>query len=59
MVIVFDDDRPRLEELFESVELAGRVAHPYSMPYQHFDVWVCRRLKVFLRALWPQLRNLG
>jgi hypothetical protein len=59
VLIVFDDDRETLERLFESVELAGRVEHPYSMPYQHFDVWLCRRPKVSLRAIWPRLRELG
>jgi hypothetical protein len=59
VLIVFDDDRPRLEELYESVEYGGRVEHPYSMPYQHFDVWVCRRPRVSLRAIWPSLRQLG
>jgi len=59
VLIVFDDDRERLESLFESVELAGRVEHPYSMPYQHFDVWLCRKPRVSLRAIWPTLRELG
>jgi hypothetical protein len=59
VLIVFDDDRRRLEELYESVEYGGRVEHPYSMPYQHFDVWVCRKPKVSLRAVWPELRKLG
>ncbi len=59
VLIVLDDDRETLEGLFESVEYGGRVAHPYSMPYQHFDVWVCRRPKVPLRELWPRLRQLG
>jgi hypothetical protein len=59
VLIVFDDDRETLESLFESVELAGRVEHPYSMPYQHFDVWLCRRPKVSFRATWPRFRELG
>jgi hypothetical protein len=59
VMIVLDDDRPRLDELFEKVEYGGRVEHAYSMPYQHFDVWVCRGLKVPLARLWPSLRNLG
>ncbi len=59
VIIVLDDDRPRLEELFESIEYGGRVEHPYSMPYQHFDVWICRGLRVPLARLWPELRNLG
>jgi Dolichyl-phosphate-mannose-protein mannosyltransferase len=59
VLIVLDDDRETLERLFESVEYGGRVEHPYSMPYQHFDVWVCRKPRVPLRELWPRLRELG
>ncbi len=59
VMIIFDDDRERLESLFESVEVAGRVEHPYSMPYQHFDVWLCRKPRVSFRAIWPTLRKLG
>jgi hypothetical protein len=56
VVIVLDDDRETLERYFDSVELAGRVEHPYSMPYQHFDVWVCRGLKVPMAELWPLVK---
>jgi len=59
VLIVFDDDRETLERLFSEVSPAGVVTHPYSMPYQHFDVWVCRKPKVSLRELWPRLRKLG
>jgi hypothetical protein len=44
--IGLDDDRETLERLFQRVELAGHVSHPYSMPYEHFDVYVCRGLKM-------------
>jgi hypothetical protein len=59
VLIVLDDDRETLLTLFEEVEHAGVVSHPYSMPYQHFDVFVCRKPKVSLRTLWPRLRQLG
>lgn len=57
VVIVLDDDRETLERHFESVELAGRVEHPYSMPYQHFDVWVCRGPKTPMAELWPLVKS--
>jgi 4-amino-4-deoxy-L-arabinose transferase-like glycosyltransferase len=59
VVIVLDDERENLERYFESVELAGRVEHPYSMPYEHFDVWICRGLKVPMSELWPMVKNYG
>jgi hypothetical protein len=57
VMIVLDDDRETLEGLFESVEPAGHVFHPYSMPYQHFDVWVCRGLKIPMAELWPRVKS--
>ena len=58
VMIVMDDDRETLERIFDSVEWAGRVEHRYSMPYQHFDVFVCRRPRVTLAEIWPRLRQL-
>jgi hypothetical protein len=57
VLIVMDDDRETLERLFGSVQLAGRVDHPYSMPYQHFDVFVCRAPRQSLAALWPHVKK--
>ena len=57
IMIVLDDNKATLEKLFDSVELAGHVGHPYSMPYEHFDVFVCRGLREPLAELWPKLKN--
>jgi hypothetical protein len=27
------------------------------MPYQHFDIFVCRRMKMPFADLWPRIRN--
>lgn len=59
VLIVLGDRREPLERLFESVTLAGRVAHPYAMPYQQFDVFVCRKPRASLPRIWPRLRKLG
>ncbi len=57
VMIVMDDDRETLEKLFDDVELAGHVKHPYSMPYQQFDVYVCRRPHRPLAEWWPGLKQ--
>jgi hypothetical protein len=59
VLIVMDDEKETLERYFARVEKGARVEHPYSMPYQHFDVWICREPKVSLREIWPNLRELG
>jgi 4-amino-4-deoxy-L-arabinose transferase-like glycosyltransferase len=56
VMIVLDDDRETLERLFQHVELAGHVSHPYSMPYEHFDVYVCRGLKMPMAELWARVK---
>jgi hypothetical protein len=57
VMIVMDDTRGRLAQLFRDVRWAGHVEHPYSMPYEHFDVFVCRGPRVALPALWPQIKR--
>ena len=56
-MIVMDDDQETLEKLFTSVRKAGRVYHPYSMPYQHFDIFYCQGMHPPLQELWPRLKR--
>jgi len=56
-MIVMGDRQARLEELFGSVQKVGHVDHPYSMPYEHIDVFYCRGLKRPLSELWPQVKH--
>jgi Dolichyl-phosphate-mannose-protein mannosyltransferase len=56
-MIVMADRRERLEKLFSSVEKAGTVYHPYSMPYEHFDVFYCRGPKQNVAEAWPRVKN--
>ena len=46
-----------LERRFASVQRVAHVTHPYSMPYEHFDIFYCRGLKQPLLDIWPQLKN--
>jgi hypothetical protein len=56
-VIVLAGRRADLESRFASVEKVASVYHPYSMPYEHFDVYYCRGLKQPLSEIWPQVKN--
>ncbi len=56
-MIVLDDRRENLERIFASVEKVGHVYHPYSMPYQRFDVFWCRGMKQPLPEMWPKLKK--
>jgi hypothetical protein len=56
-MIVMDDRVENLEKLFSSVRKAASVFHPYSMPYQHFDVFYCQGLHPPLAEFWPRVKR--
>jgi hypothetical protein len=56
-VIVMAGRREELESRFSFVQKVATVYHPYSMPYQHFDVFYCRGLNRSLREIWPELKK--
>ncbi|HYL85186.1 MAG TPA: glycosyltransferase family 39 protein [Candidatus Angelobacter sp.] len=59
-MIVMGDDYETLSRKFDSVEKVGTVFHPLSMPYEHFDVYLCRRPKFgTLPQVWSKLKNWG
>ncbi len=56
-MIVMDDNESTLEREFTSVRKVAHVSHPYSMPYQHFDVYYCQGLKEPVSEFWPHVKN--
>ncbi len=57
-MIVMGDEYKTLSQKFDSVEEVGTVFHPLSMPYEHFDVYLCRRPRFGpLLQVWPKLKN--
>ena len=56
-MIILDDRPERLAEVFDHFEKVAHVEHPYSMPYQHFDVFYCRGMKGTLQDLWPRIKK--
>jgi hypothetical protein len=56
-MIVMDDRKEELELLFTNVRKVARVEHPYSMPYQHFDVFYCQGMHPPLAELWPRVKH--
>ena len=57
IVIVLGSDGTGEREHFQSVEVAGRVADPYSRRDEHFDILLCRGLTGDLRQFWPQMKK--
>lgn len=56
-VIVMDDREDVLKRLWDHVEKVGHVAHPYSMPDEHFDIFYCTGPHQTLAQLWPRIRQ--
>jgi hypothetical protein len=56
-MIVMQGRQQDLNRRFASVQKVASVFHPYSMPYEHFDVFYCRGLKQPLKEIWPQVKN--
>ncbi len=56
-MIVMGDRQSTLERLFTTVQKVGAVTHPYSMPYNHIDLYYCTGMKRPLAELWPNLKN--
>jgi hypothetical protein len=57
-LVVLDDSRERLEELFEHVEYVGTSAdNPYALE-KLIPVYICRGAKfASLEKIWPQLKR--
>ena len=56
-VIVMHGDQKDLESKFAEVQKVASVYHPYSMPFEHFDVFYCRGLKKPLSEVWPAVKK--
>ena len=59
VLIVIGDNRKRLEELFEHVELGATYHCADCMPYEATkDIWVARKLRRgTLQTLWPHVKQ--
>lgn len=56
-MIVIDDKKERLDELFESVEYVGSSDNPYALE-RNVPVYICRGAKFgSLAELWPRLKK--
>jgi hypothetical protein len=57
-LIVLGDTPEQLGALYRDVEKVGTVYHPLSMPYQHFDLYLCRGAKFgTLEKIWPRIKR--
>lgn len=58
LVLVLGGDLEDKRASFQSVEVAGVVHSEYCMPYENnLRIYICRKLKVPLKDLWPKLKS--
>jgi 4-amino-4-deoxy-L-arabinose transferase-like glycosyltransferase len=56
VVIVLGSKRADADKNCRSVEERRRVGHDYAMPYEHFNILICRGTNPPLPELWPKLK---
>mgnify|MGYP003579591210 CR=1 FL=1 len=60
VVIVIEDDRETLEQIFESVELGATYTCQDCMPYENNKpISICRSMRLPFEILWPRVRAYG
>jgi 4-amino-4-deoxy-L-arabinose transferase-like glycosyltransferase len=58
VLLVIGDDAERLAELFSEVERGATFDCRNCMPYEdELPVWIVRRPRIDLRALWPRIKH--
>ena len=58
VLIVIGGNPADAHKVYAQVELMGRIANQYAMPYENQPIWVCRKRYASLLAHWPALRVL-
>jgi len=56
-MIVMHGDQQDLESKFAEVRKVASVYHPYSMPFEHFDIFYCRGPSQSLSQAWPSVKR--
>jgi 4-amino-4-deoxy-L-arabinose transferase-like glycosyltransferase len=56
-VIVMGARREEVAPFWTDITVVGHVYHPYAMPYEEFDVYLCRGKRASLQEIWPKIKN--
>jgi hypothetical protein len=56
VMIVFGEDRRKLESEFDSVQEFARATNPWVEPYERGPIFVCRGPHESLETLWPKVK---
>ena len=58
VIIVIDGaSLDEMRKYYDSVEIAGVMDHPYAMPYEHRNIYLCRGRKGSILKDWPDFKH--
>jgi hypothetical protein len=57
MIVINGASLDEMRKYYDSVEIAGVMNHPYAMPYEHRNIYLCRGRKGNIVKDWPELKK--
>jgi 4-amino-4-deoxy-L-arabinose transferase-like glycosyltransferase len=57
MIVINGASLEEMRKYYDSVEIAGVMNHPYAMPYEHRNIYLCRGRKGSIVKDWPEFKK--
>jgi 4-amino-4-deoxy-L-arabinose transferase-like glycosyltransferase len=57
MIVINGASVEEMRKYYDSVEIAGVMNHPYAMPYEHRNIYLCRGRKGSIVKDWPEFKK--
>ena len=57
IIVINGASLDEMRKYYDSVEIAGVMDHPYAMPYEHRNIYLCRGRKGSISKDWPEFKH--
>ena len=57
MILIEGSTPKHLQEYFDSVQIVGRIGTPYSMPFEHKNIYLVSGRKFEVATVWAESKN--
>jgi 4-amino-4-deoxy-L-arabinose transferase-like glycosyltransferase len=57
MIVINGASLDEMRKYYDSVEVAGMMNHPYAMPYEHRNIYLCRGRRGSIVKDWPDFKK--
>jgi Dolichyl-phosphate-mannose-protein mannosyltransferase len=57
MILIEGSTAKHLQEYFDSVQIVGRIGTPYSMPFEHKNIYLVSGRKFEVATVWAESKN--